>query len=72
MRTTVAIDDDVLAFARAEAARRQSSVGEALSDLAREAMRNRSGSRSRLGFPTLPKRGVVVTLDLVNALRDQE
>ena len=35
MRTTVTIDDDVLAVARALAARNGSSLGRALSDLAR-------------------------------------
>lgn len=35
MRTTVTIDDDVLAVARALAARRGSSLGSALSELAR-------------------------------------
>lgn len=40
MRTTVTIDDDVLAVARALAARRRSSLGSALSELARRGLRS--------------------------------
>lgn len=40
MRTTVTIDDDVLAVARALAARNGSSLGGALSELARRGFRN--------------------------------
>ena len=39
MRTTVTIDDDVLAAARALAARKGVSVGRVLSDLARRGIR---------------------------------
>ena len=39
MRTTVTIDDDVLAVARALAARKGSSLGSALSELARRGFR---------------------------------
>ena len=40
MRTTVTIDDDVLAVARALADRRGSSLGSALSELARRGFRS--------------------------------
>ena len=40
MRTTVTIDDDVLAVARALAERRRISLGSALSELARRGFRN--------------------------------
>lgn len=39
MRTTVTIDDDVLAVARALAARQRTSLGSALSELARRGFR---------------------------------
>jgi hypothetical protein len=39
MRTTVTIDDDVLAVARALAARSRTSLGSALSELARRGFR---------------------------------
>mgnify|MGYP006273302559 FL=1 len=38
MRTTVAIDDDVLAAARALADRQQRSLGDVISDLARRGL----------------------------------
>lgn len=73
MRTTLTLDDDVIAVARAIAGRDQRSIGQVVSDLARKGLKaeNRT-STSRNGFPVLPKRGVVVTLELVNALRDDE
>ena len=40
MRTTVTIDDDVLAAARALAARKRISLGSALSELVRRGLRN--------------------------------
>ncbi len=40
MRTTVTIDDDVLAVARALAERKRSSLGSALSELARRGFRS--------------------------------
>ena len=40
MRTTVTIDDDVLAVAKALASRRGSSLGSALSELARRGFRS--------------------------------
>lgn len=73
MRTTLSLDEDVLAVARAIAERDRRSLGQVVSDLARKGMRGRaSGARSRSGFPTLPRRGTVITLELVNALRDEE
>jgi len=39
MRTTLTVDDDVLAIARALAARKGSSLGSALSELARRGFR---------------------------------
>lgn len=47
MRTTVTIDDDVLAVARAVAKRRESSLGSALSELARRGFRSEPAPRER-------------------------
>ena len=44
MRTTVTIDDDVLAVARALAERTESSLGSALSELARRGFRSASAA----------------------------
>jgi len=73
MRTTLAIDDDVLAAARALAERDRRSIGEIVSELARHGLKARlRTTRSRCGFPVLPRRGVVITPELVNRLRDEE
>ena len=74
MRTTLTIDDDVLAAARGLAAREHKSVGEVISALARRALTPRKAPRSvRNGVPLLPVRaGVVpVTPELVHQLRDE-
>ena len=73
MRTTLAIDDDILATARAIAERDRRSVGQVVSELARKGIKSQARTaKSRGGFPVLPRRGVMVTLELVNALRDEE
>jgi hypothetical protein len=75
MRTTLAIDDDVLAAAKALAEQRKRSVGEIISELARQSLRQPAtvNNRERNGIPLLaPKAGSrPVTFDLVNALRDE-
>jgi hypothetical protein len=75
MRTTLAIDDDVLAAARHLAEREHKSMGDVISNLARQGLaRGSRGNRSeRNGIPLLPTRkgGLPVTLDLVNQLRDE-
>jgi len=72
-RTTLTIDDDVLAAAKAIAGQQRRPVGNVLSDLARKGMAQASEPvATRNGFPQLPRRGVVVTPEIVNALRDEE
>ncbi|MGB8365895.1 MAG: CopG family transcriptional regulator [Rhizomicrobium sp.] len=74
MRTTLAIDDDVLATAKGIAKRQHKSVGEVISELARQALRPTSDIGSqRNGVPLLPtKPGTMpVTPELVNQLRDE-
>jgi len=57
MRTTLSIDDDVLAAAKELAAKERKSIGEVLSGLAREALTPRKPSRrARNGVPLLPVR----------------
>ena len=57
MRTTLAIDDDVLAAAKEMAATERKSLGEVISDLARKAMRPApSALTTRNGVPLLPVR----------------
>lgn len=74
MRTTLTIDDDVLAAAKALAERREQTLGAIVSDLMRQALRPpEQVFETRNGIPLLPRRpnGVPVTLEMVNALRDE-
>ena len=73
MRTTIAIDDDVLTAAKAIARQRRHTVGKVVSELARKSLRPPKTSGERNGVPLLPAResGVIVTLEIVNALRDE-
>lgn len=74
VRTTLDVDDDVLAAARDVAKERGISVGKALSEFARRGFIHHDEPKTRNGFPLLPTKspGVVVTLELVNELRDDE
>lgn len=75
MRTTLAIDDDVLAAARSLAERQSVSVGEVISALARQGLQRttRGAPTVRNGVPLLPTRKTAtpVTMELVNQLRDE-
>jgi len=74
MRTTLAIDDDVLTAARGLAQRQQKSVGEVISALARQALHREPGAeRSRNGVPLLPATAHPRPVDMamVNQLRDE-
>lgn len=77
MRTTLALDDDVISFAKAHAQRERISIGEALSRLAREGIRAQNMPAMRAARPSskyalLPARTEVVTTDHVRRLMDQE
>lgn len=73
MRTTIAIDDDVLAAAKAIARQRNQPIGKIVSELARNSLHPPTTSVERNGVPLLPVRrpNAVVTLEVVNALRDE-
>ena len=80
MRTTLDIEDDVLLAAKETARRQKVSVGAVISDLARRSLLQPPGSapsqsRSRnrlaaLGIQPLPKRGGMVTNEVIDQLRD--
>ena len=80
MRTTLQLDDDVLAAARVLARQRRRSVGDVISDLARQALSGAANGvaenvlSQRSGLPQLPvtASGGVVDLERVNQLRDEE
>lgn len=74
MRTTLAIDDDVLAAAKGLAQRQNKTLGEVISALARRALRPATVKRTtRNGIPLLPGRSAAtpVIAELVNELRDE-
>lgn len=74
MRTTLSIDDDVLAAAKAIASLQHKSVGEVISALTRQALRpSHPSGHTRNGIPLLPVRAgaTPVTPELVNQLRDE-
>jgi predicted transcriptional regulator len=83
MRTTLDIDEDVLAAVKELARRRRRTAGEVLSALARQAL---TGATARAegvaegvhepqpfyGFAPFPAEGRVVTNELIDDLREQE
>jgi len=74
VRTTLAIDDDVLAAAKELAAHERKSVGEVISLLARRALRPADVAKDyRNGVPLLPLRPDTprVASELVKQLRDE-
>lgn len=73
MRTTLDIDDDVLAAAKERAAEKKTTTGKVISDLARQSLtRPASGPLiKRNGFYVLPSRGGVVTSALVRRLEHE-
>ena len=73
MRTTLDLDEDVLLAVKEIARRRGVSIGKTLSDLARQALSHQEGATTRNGVPLFPLRteARVVTLELVNQLRDE-
>jgi hypothetical protein len=74
MRTTLAIDDDVLAAAKEMAAAERRSIGEVISSLARQALRPAPPiHHTRNGIPLLALRpgSPRVTSELVRKLQEE-
>ena len=77
MRTTIDIEDDVLAAAKEMARLQHVSAGQVVSRLLREAMSGKagasaSGARTVAGFQPFPARGVLITDTQIEELRDAE
>jgi hypothetical protein len=74
MRTTLDIDDDVLAAAKELAKARGSTAGRVISDVMRQALTEppKGSLIPRNGFLVLPSRGGVVTSELVKRLAEEE
>ena len=74
MRTTLTLDDDILSAAKALAEQRNETIGGVISTLVRQALTPAGPSSAhRNGVPLLPRgpQAAPVTLDRVNALRDE-
>ena len=78
MRTTLDIADDVLQAAKDLARRQKKTAGEVISDLARKALGTTpayptgEGTKALHGFRPFPKRGGIVTNELIDRLRDDD
>jgi hypothetical protein len=77
MRTTLALDDDIFAYARERAQRERISIGQAVSKLARDGIRSSSSRLSQQisvtsKYALLPQRAEVITIEHVRDLMDQE
>ncbi|HEX6136741.1 MAG TPA: antitoxin [Casimicrobiaceae bacterium] len=81
MRTTLDIADDVLQAAKERARRENKSAGEVISELARAALTGGlegpdaakgKSPAARFGFRPFPKRGGIVTNDLIDSLREDD
>jgi hypothetical protein len=73
MRISVDIDDDVLDAVKQLAAQEKQTVGQILSDLARNALRPSAAQPTEMrdGFPVIPGKRAIVTTELVNRLLDE-
>jgi hypothetical protein len=79
MRTTLDIADDVLLAAKELARRQGTTAGQVISELARASLTRPTPTSNQpenadefFGFRPLPADGVIVTNELINALRDED
>ena len=78
MRTTLDISNDVLQAARERARREKKTIGEVVSDLARAALTatptapTTRAPKAIYGFRPFPRRGVIVTNELIDRLREDD
>jgi Arc/MetJ family transcription regulator len=76
MRTTLDIDDDVLTAAKQLAKKRNSTAGEVISDLVRQALTTPGHTESephyRNGFRLLPRTGQIITSAMVKKWLEED
>jgi hypothetical protein len=77
MRTTLDIDDDVLRAARDLARRQRTTAGRVISELARTVLAAaptaaRKGPKALHGFRPFPRRGGIVTNEVIDRLREED
>lgn len=78
MRTTLDISADVLQAAKERARREKKTTGQVISELARSGLNAEPGPSRRStpkavhGFRPFPKRGAVVTNEMIDRLREDD
>lgn len=75
MRTTLDIEEDVLSAVKELAEYEGTSAGKVISRLARKGLIGNDQPRQmtyRNGVPILPSRGVIVTNEIINKIREEE
>lgn len=78
MRTTLDIANDVLRAAKERARREKKTTGEVISELARRALTappeapDAPAPKALHGFRPFPKRGGIVTNELIDTLREDD
>jgi hypothetical protein len=79
MRTTLDIDEDVLAAAKERAKREHKTAGMVVSELLRQALTAQPPSTlavrealAEYGFVPFPSRGGIVTNDMINKIREED
>jgi hypothetical protein len=81
MRTTLDIADDVLFASKELAQREKKPLGQIISELARKAFAQQAhepvasggaGPLAAFGIHPLPPRGVIISNELIDRLRDEE
>jgi hypothetical protein len=80
MRTTLDIADDVLRAAKERARSENKTAGQVISELARKALTTTSSTRDagtrapkvHFGIRPFPRRGTIVTNELVDSLREED
>jgi Arc/MetJ family transcription regulator len=79
MRTTIDIESDVLAAAKEIARQQRTSVGKVISELVRQTLTGATTAHAATrnapavpGFEPFPARGIIVTNELIDRLRDAE
>ncbi|MBV8202273.1 MAG: antitoxin [Acidobacteria bacterium] len=78
MRSTLDIAEDILLAVKERARRQRRSAGEVLSDLARETLTRHGHAGDAAepeafhGFQPLPRRGAVISNEMVDRFREEE
>lgn len=76
MRTTLDIEEDVLLAAKELARHEKTTAGKIISRLARKGLSGDSNKSRKIkyrnGVPLLPSRGVIVTNEMIDRIREEE